>query len=136
MRHDLRRRFTALGTLALFVLGGNFCSFASGTATAAGGHSLAAKSPHACCAARAKNAAHEADATRESTAPCCVTIAPIVAAHAVALDATPAVTFSLAALAPGPVASFAACCRAAREDARPPDRSAATPDAGRAPPRL
>jgi len=137
MRHDFGRRIFALATLTLFVLGGNFCSFASSAASVTGTRTLAAKSAHACCAGRAAKAARESQATRESTAPCCVTIAPVVAAHAAALDATPALTFSIAAPAPDlDAASPAAPPRGVREDARPPDRGSATPDAGRAPPRL
>ena len=62
------RRVSALLTLALFVLGGNFCTFSIAPAHAAKG-----APGHACCARRAQRTAHEADATRESTAPCCVT---------------------------------------------------------------
>ena len=50
MRHDFGRRIYALATLTLFVLGGNFCSFASSAASTAGTPSLSAKSAHACCA--------------------------------------------------------------------------------------
>ena len=127
------RRVSALVTLVLFVLGGNFCTFSTGPARA----SARMKPDHSCCAAGAKRTAHEADATRETTAPCCVTVAPVVAAHAVTIDATPAVTFALAALLPvGDETSLATHALALGEDARPPDRFAATPDAGRAPPRL
>lgn len=131
------RRVSALVTLLLFVLGGNFCTFSTGPAVAGGTRGLAATAMHPCCAARAKRAAHSADATRESTAPCCVTVAPVVAAHAVTIDATPAVTFAIAAILPATDdASPAAHALALRETARPPDRFSATPDAGRAPPRL
>jgi len=135
--HSRLRRFGAALSLALFILGGNFCSFSGGPALAGGVSSLAKSPVHACCVARAKRAAHAADATRESTAPCCVTIAPIVGAHAPTLDATPAVIPTIAAIAieldPAPPVALAL---AAREDARPPDRFSATPDTGRAPPRL
>lgn len=136
MRSRAHRTF-AFATLALFVLGGNFCSFSLGPA-AGGPRTLAARAAlHPCCATKAHRSTREADATRESTAPCCVTVAPVVAAHAVTLDAAPAAGFALATLAPDlNSASPAAHSLAAREDARPPDRDAATPDAGRAPPRL
>ena len=131
------RRLSALLTLALFVLGGNFCTFSTGPALAGGARGSAVRAMHPCCAERAKRSAHAADATRESTAPCCVTVAPVVAAHAVTIDATPAVTFAVAALLPAiDDASPAAEALALREPARPPDRVDATPDAGRAPPRL
>jgi hypothetical protein len=131
------RRVSALLTLALFVLGGNFCTFSIGPARAGMVRGRAVAPVHACCVERAKRAAHAADATRESTAPCCVTVAPVVAAHAVTIDATPAVTFAMAALLPASDdASPAAQALALRETARPPDRCSATPDAGRAPPRL
>lgn len=130
------RRVSALLTLALFVLGGNFCTFSIVPAHAAKG-ALASAPGHACCARRAQRTAHEADATRESTAPCCVTVAPVVAAHAVTIDATPAVAFAMAELVPpSDDVSPAVHALALRETARPPDRCSATPDAGRAPPLL
>ena len=130
------RRVSAVLTLLLFVLGGNFCTFSVGPVLA-GAPGYTKSTVHPCCAQRAKRAAHTADATRESTAPCCVTVAPVTAAHAVTIDATPAVTFAIAALLPIlDDASPAAQALALRESARPPDRFAATPDAGRAPPRL
>ena len=131
------RRVSAIFTLLLFVLGGNFCTFSVGTVRAGGAPGYAKSTMHPSCAQRAKRAAHTADATRESTAPCCVTVAPVVAAHAVTIDATPAVSFAMATLLPATdEISPAAHALALRETARPPDRFAATPDAGRAPPRL
>ncbi len=138
---DLPRRVNALLALGFFLLGTNFCVFAPPPALSAPLPSAFASapegSPHGCCAAAADRAAREAEATRQATAPCCVAVAPVLAAHGATVDPAPvlAVATELAPLAI-PFVSPALARPALPEDARPPALHSATPDAGRAPPRL
>lgn len=133
------RRLTALVSLALFLLGNNFCLFAVGESAACPLVPAAMKATpaHACCARAAAKSNREAEATREATAPCCVAVSPTVVAHGATLDAMPALSPALAALPafalPAPTVP---ALRVLLEDARPPAAHAATPAAGRAPPRL
>jgi hypothetical protein len=134
-------------SLALFLLGNNFCLFAVGDAAACplvGAKSKAAATApaHACCVAKAKasprpmdSPSREADAAREATAPCCVAVSPSVVAHGASLDSPALITASATLptlMIPAPGLSSAPVL----EDARPHATHAATPDAGRAPPRL
>ena len=139
MRNDLTRRATSLVSLALFLLGSNFCLVATGPAQA-GVLKLAAASSgsaHRCCAAAAAKASRDTEATRQATAPCCVAVSPTVASHGASIDAAPL-------LAPVPAFAPAECfivvpipeAFAAPEEPDSPATRAATPDAGRAPPRL
>jgi len=132
------RRWLATGALALFLIGTNFCvvtgapmlSASPGTAALQPSAALA----HPCCAAAAARARRD-HAARESTAPCCVAMAPVLTPATVSLHAAPAATAILPIFV-SPTAEVADFARVASAAAVPPRTRAATPDAGRAPPRL
>ena len=139
---DLLRRAHALVALSLFLLGTNFCVFAPpqalggvAMATLAGSGDVAAA--HGCCGTATAKAARDAEATREATAPCCVAVSPVLAAHGASVDPPPVLATPVA-FAPleMPIVLPAMERLALSEDARPPATHAATPAAGRAPPRL
>ena len=90
-----------------------------------------------CCGGANDRATRRAEAARQATAPCCVAVSPVLAAHGASVDPAPelATLITLAQLE----ISIVLPARerlALAEDARPPAPHAATPDAGRAPPRL
>jgi hypothetical protein len=141
-RRDLPRRAQSLAALGLFLLGTNFCVFSpppelAGVVKSAVAGSGDVAAAHGCCGAATAKAARADEATRQATAPCCVAVAPVVAAHGATLDEPPvqAVVFAPISL-DLPLALPAMARLALAEDARPPALRAATPDAGRAPPRL
>jgi len=132
------RRVASLAALALFLLGTNFCVFAPPPSLLAG--SAAAKSAtagHGCCATARGKAARDADATRQVTAPCCVAVAPVLAGHGATVDPAPALPMLVAIPSFEPAPAMPSLERLAlAEDERPPALHCATPEAGRAPPRL
>jgi len=135
--HDLRRIWASTA-LALFLLGNNFCvvTGAPMLSAAPAGASVRPSAPlHPCCVAAAARAQREHQTRRESTAPCCVAMAPVVAPASPTIAMAPA-AITLLALLPAVPTETADFARAVSVEAvRPPER-AATPDAGRAPPRL
>ena len=136
--HDMRR-FTAGTALALFLLGNNFCLVTVApmlSASPVSGASLQhAAVVHPCCAAAAARARRGHESARESTAPCCVAMAPVVtpASHSIAAAPIAVTLLPLLASTTTEAADFA---RAVSVEAVPPPERSATPDAGRAPPRL
>jgi hypothetical protein len=142
MRHFFAvRRPTALVALMLFLLGNNFCLLAAPIAGACpnrSGHPTGmaqARPMHACCVAAAARKARNDDATREATAPCCVAISATVAPPATVLEAAPSqatLVLPLTLYSTGAV-DFARIVPVEVSPSPPP--RAATPDAGRAPPR-
>lgn len=134
------RRVSSLAALSLFLLGTNFCVFAPPPSLSALAIPAVAKSTtsgHGCCGAAREQAARDADATRQVTAPCCVAVAPVLAGHGATVDPAPALPLAIAipTLEPAP-ALVALEQLALAEDERPPALHSATPEAGRAPPRL
>jgi len=134
---DLSRRARALAALALFLLGTHVCVFAPPPALAAPAKAAAGASEHGCCGAAKEQASRDAEATRRATAPCCVAVSPVLAAHGASVDPAPVLATPVT-LGPleTPILAPALARLALAEDSRPPDRCSATPDAGRAPPRL
>ena len=135
------RRLHSLTALALFVIGTNVCVFApprslGGVVKAAAGSQDVAAA-HGCCGATTARAARETEATREATAPCCVAVAPVLGSQGATVDRAPGFAAVLD-FAPMelPIVLPAMERLALAEHARPPALRAATPDAGRAPPRL
>ncbi|MEO5617581.1 MAG: hypothetical protein ABIS67_07395 [Candidatus Eisenbacteria bacterium] len=140
--HDLTRRIHALVALAVFLLGTNVCVFApppafGGLAKTTLAESADGAAAHGCCGAATDQAARDAEATRQATAPCCVAVSPVLAAHGASVDPAP-VFASVVAVAPLelPIVLPAMERLALAVDVRPPALRAATPDAGRAPPLL
>jgi len=137
--HDVHR-WSATSALALFLIGSNFCVVTGAPAlmaapgTAADLHRASAPL-HPCCAAAAARARRDHSAPRESTAPCCVAMAPVLTPATVSLHAAPIATAILPIFV-SPTTEAADFARAVSVEAAPPPARAATPDAGRAPPRL
>lgn len=138
---DVTRRAHALLALGLFLFGTNVCVFAPPASLAA--PLLAAVAPasvsaeHPCCAKACAPAGNENAPASEQASPCCVAVAPVVAAHGANVEPAPMIALP-AVIAPSvlPVTLPEIERLALAEDTRPPAPPAATPDAGRAPPRL